>query len=217
MKSCFLRFNVYLALSSLVWAAGCQTQADKFAKMEQSTIRLYAEGNPRDLTGTGTVQVTRERFPYTIESEPFITEADLRQVAMVNGPGPNGGYDIELGFDDHGALALEMITTLHKNGHIIVFSQFPPVGYKPPKGFSKPRKSDDDQAMQMREGIPADLPEQDKPGQPRQAAWLGAVLIRERNTSGLFRFSPDASREETARIVRGLKNVIAYEKMLESK
>ena len=51
----------------------------------------------------------------------------------------------------------------------------------------------------------------------RTSAWLAAVLIRERDPSGIFRFSPDASRDETARIVRGLKNVIAYDKMLEQK
>jgi hypothetical protein len=46
----------------------------------------------------------------------------------------------------------------------------------------------------------------------RQSAWLAAVLIRERNANGVFRFSPDASHEEGARIVRGLKNVIAVNK-----
>jgi hypothetical protein len=217
MKSYFLQFNVYLAGAALLGAAGCSSPADKFAKMEQSTLRFYAEGNRSDVAGTGTVPVGRDRYLYTVESEPFLTEADLRKVAMVNGAGPDGGFAIELTFDDHGALALEMATTLHRGGHIIVYSQFPPVGYKPPKGLAKPRKSDDDEAMQLREPLPVEHPELEKPGQPRASAWLAAVLVRERNTSGRFRFSPDATREETARIVRGLKNDIAYEKMLESK
>jgi hypothetical protein len=53
------------------------------------------------------------------------------------------------------------------------------------------------------------------PGQPRVSAWLASYLIRGRNESGIFRFTPDASRDETKRIVRGLKNVIAYERSLE--
>jgi hypothetical protein len=197
-------------------AAGCASQADKFAKLEQSTIRFYAEGNRSDVTGTGTVLVGKDRIPFTIESEPFLTEADVRQVTMVNEPGPNGGFAIELAFDDHGQLEMEMATTLHKGGHIIIYSQFPPPGLKPPKP-AKPRKSDDDEAMQMHEPLPVEHPELEKPGQMRSSAWLAAVLVRERNTSGRFRFSPQASPEETKRIVRGLKNDIAYERMLESK
>jgi hypothetical protein len=39
--------------------------------------------------------------------------------------------------------------------------------------------------------------------------WLAAPLITKRITDGVFIFTPDASREETERIVAGLKNVIA--------
>jgi hypothetical protein len=58
------------------------------------------------------------------------------------------------------------------------------------------------------------LPEEDAPGHPRSAAWLAAVKIRDRNATGIFRFTPDASHDEGARIVRGLKNVIEYEKIM---
>jgi hypothetical protein len=43
----------------------------------------------------------------------------------------------------------------------------------------------------------------------RESGWLAAVLIRQRISSGVFRFTPDATRAEGARIVRGLRNVIA--------
>jgi hypothetical protein len=187
-----------------------------FAKKEQSTIRLYLEGNRADVAGTGTVLVTRHRFPYTIEREPFLTEDDLRKVVMVNDPGPNGGYSIELIFNEHGALMLDMLTTANKGRHIVVFSQFPHPGYKPPKEKKKPKKSDSDD-MEHGRHIRPPSPRATGIGKARPArasGWLAAVLIRERNPSGIFRFSPDASREETARIVRGLKNVIAYEKSL---
>jgi hypothetical protein len=113
---------------------------------------------------------------------------------------------------------LDMLTTAHKGRHIVVFSQFPHPGYKPPKEPKQPKKSDtDDNSMEdIQAAIPAASPETEVPGQPRSSAWLAAVQIRERNPSGIFRFSPAASREETARIVRGLKNLIAYEKSIGS-
>jgi hypothetical protein len=219
MKSYARRFNIYLALASLFLAAGCASYREKnsFAKEEQSTIRLYMEGNHADVASTGTVMVTRERFPMTIERDPALTEADLRKVMMVNEPGPNGGYSIELVFNEHGALVLDMMTTASKGRHIIVFSQFPHPGYKPPKPVKRPKKSDsdDDNSMEdIQTAIPTSQPELELPGQPRASAWLAAVQIRGRIPSGIFRFSPDASREETARIVRGLKNVLAYKKSL---
>jgi preprotein translocase subunit SecD len=37
--------------------------------------------------------------------------------------------------------------------------------------------------------------------------WLAAPIIKKRITTGVFRFTPDATREEADRIVRGLNNV----------
>ncbi len=218
MKRYFHKFNIYLALASLFLAGGCASERAKFDKEEQSTIRLYLEGNRKDLSGTGTVLVTRDRYPMTIERAPFLTEADLRQAALIPDPGPNGGYSIELVFNDHGALMLDMLTTANRGRRIVIFSQFPHPGYKPPKEPKKSKKDEFDNENKW-EDIQAKLPpsqsELDAPGQPRASAWLAAYLIRERDTSGVFRFSPDASREETQRIVKGLKNVIAYERSLE--
>ena len=96
MKSCFHKFNIYLALASFLLAAGCGTyrKEKEFAKGEQTTVRLYMEGNRGDVAGTGTVLVTRERYPLTVEREPFLKEDDLLSVQMINEPGPNGGYVI---------------------------------------------------------------------------------------------------------------------------
>jgi hypothetical protein len=71
MKSSFHKFNIYLALASLFLAAGCASKRSSFDKKEQSTIRLYLEGNRKDVSGTGTVLVTRERYPVTINGRRF--------------------------------------------------------------------------------------------------------------------------------------------------
>ncbi|GEM_PF-359114 len=220
MKSRLHKFNIYLALASILFAAGCASWSEKakYAKGEQSTIRLYLEGNHKDISGTGTVLVTRERYPVTIERSPFLTEGDLRGATMVDEPGPNGGYYIQLVFNDHGSLMLDMLTTAHKGQHIVIFAQFPKPGYKPPKEPKKSKKDEFDNENKMEDiqaTIPAQEPETEVAGGERASAWLAAYLIRGRNESGIFRFSPDASRDETKRIVRGLKNVIAYERSLE--
>ncbi len=219
MKSNFHKFNIYLALAAVFLTAGCATKKGAFSKKEQSTIRLYLEGNRGDVASTGTVLVTRDRFPITIERAPMLTEADLRKAVMLNEPGPNGGYSIELVFSEHGAMMLDMMTTANKGKHIVVFSQFPIPGTKEPKAKKTSKKSDDDdKGMEdLQAALPATQPELEKPGQARVSGWLAAVQIRQRNPAGIFRFSPDASREETARIVRGLKNVIAYEKSIGGK
>ena len=46
-------------------------------------------------------------------------------------------------------------------------------------------------------------------GKWTESRWLAAPLITKRITNGVFIFTPDASREETERIVSGLNNVIA--------
>jgi hypothetical protein len=216
MKRYFGRFNIYLLLPLLL-VVGCSTAKSRFSKEEQSTIRLYLEGDPADVTSTGTVLVGTERIPMTIEREPFLKEDDLRKVVMVNDPGADGGTSIELIFDEHGSLMLDMLTTAHKGKHIVVFSQFPNAGYKPakqPKQPKKPAEDEDDNSIEpMQPALPQTPPENEIPGQ-RMSGWLAAVKIRGRVSGGIFRFSPDASRAETARIVRGLKNVLAYEKSL---
>jgi preprotein translocase subunit SecD len=41
-----------------------------------------------------------------------------------------------------------------------------------------------------------------------ETRWLAAPLITKRISNGVFIFTPDATREEAERIVRGLKNVV---------
>lgn len=44
-------------------------------------------------------------------------------------------------------------------------------------------------------------------GEFGQARWLGAPILTKRIADGVFAFTPDATREETERIVRGLNEV----------
>jgi len=211
MKSRRHSINIYFALVCLVLAGGCAAiKQATGSKKEQSTIRLYIEGQKADQTTAGTVLVTRGKIPFTIQRDPFLDEGDLAKASIIDDPGGDGGYSIQLTFNDHGTLLLDMYTADNKGKHIIVFSHFPKPGYKAPKTTKKPGDSDD-----------SDLVEPG-PTQPpadtntfRQSGWLAAVLVRDRISNGIFRFTPDASREEGNRIVRGLRNVMGKEKKKE--
>jgi hypothetical protein len=211
MKTWFRRFNIYFALAAVFLAGGCDSVIHDVtkSKKEQTTLRLYMEGGRADSGTIGKVLVTRQKIPFTVVREPFLTEADVTKAVMVDDPGGDGTYSIQLAFNDHGTLLLDMITTGNKGKHIIVFSQFPIPGQKQPKVKKKKHEDDDDT------GEPPPAPPPESPDKPRQSGWLTAVLIRDRNSSGIFRFTPDASHDEGARIVRGLKNVIAESKRAE--
>jgi|SRR5271157_1718673 len=207
MKSRHRSFNIYFALICLALAGGCasdkQSQEQKSRKKEQSTIRLYLEGQKADKTTAGMVLVTSNKYPFTIQREPFLDEADLSKASIVDDP--DGSFYIQLLFNDHGTLLLDMYTADNKGRHIIVFSQFPKPGHKASKARKKADDSDDSDLVDKSNSEPPS-------GTARWSGWLAAVLIRDRISNGLFRFTPDASREEGLRIVRGLRNVIGKEK-----
>jgi hypothetical protein len=214
MKSRHRSFNIYFALVCLALAGGCaalrEVKQETNPKKEQSTIRLYLEGQKADRTTAGTVLVTRGKIPFTVQREPFLDEGDLAKASIIDDPGGDGGYSIQLTFNDHGTLLLDMYTADNKGKHIIVFSQFPTPGQKAHKAKKKPDASDDSDLVEPGAAEPpADT------NTPRQSGWLAAVLIRQRISNGLFRFTPDASRAEGLRIVRGLRNVIGKEKKKE--
>ena len=182
------RFNIYLALALALVCAGCKTRALRPDKKELSTIRLFL-GSKSASGGTGEILVTRQKIPLNLEPEPFLTEEDLVKAAVVDYP--DGTFAIQLQFNQHGALVLDMTTVENKGKLIAVFSQFPALAKQKKQSASAPASTASEE------------------GKPRTSAWLGAVLIRSRTESGSFRFTPDASHVEAERIVRGLNNLVA--------
>ncbi len=210
MKSRHRSFNIYFALVCLALAGGCAATMDvkkkTNPKKEQSTIRLYLEGQKADRMTAGTVLVTSNRIPFTVQREPFLDEGDLSKASIVDDA--DGSFYIQLVFNDHGTLLLDMYTSDNKGRHIIVFSQFPTPGQKAHQAKKKADVSDDSDLVDKSNAEPPSAA-------PRWSGWLAAVLIRDRISNGMFRFTPDASRAEGLRIVRGLRNVIGKEKKKE--
>lgn len=204
-------FNIFFAAFLSLLIAGCAAVKEGEhavnPKKEQSTIRLYLEGQKADRTTSGTVMVTSNRFLYTVERDPFLDEADLSKATLVDHP--DGTFSIQLTFDDHGALLLDMYTASHKGKHIVIFSQFPDPDKKKEK-HKKKKKEEDDSDIVESSGPPQASASTNSA--PRESGWLAAVLIRDRISNGVFRFTPDASRPEGLRIVRGLRNILKDKK-----
>lgn len=158
------RFNCYLAVAvCLLWSAGCVSPEEKAKRQEASTIKLHVQMDFDTGEKTDLIQVYRAKpVVYRIEKVPFLDESHLVDAAVVD---TLGGFAIQVKFDFHGSLALESISTTHRNKNIAIYSLF------------------------------------------TEGRWLAAPMLNSRITDGTLTFTPDATREEAERIVRGLNNV----------
>jgi len=184
MKTWLRSFNIYFLAAGAVLASGCGSNRLSPNK-EYATLSIFMEGRQAESLA---VHIGRDPTPMYIAPEAILTEEDLRKATLVDHP--DGTYDIQLTFNDHGKLVLDMQTTSNKGKHLILFAKFPPKGWKEPK-----------------EGDAAGA-EKPLPGQPRMSAWLAAPLIAGNGLSnGSLLFTPDASHAEAQQIVRGLNNM----------
>jgi hypothetical protein len=193
MKSRLHSFNIFLLTLLAVVTGGCQAMHMGGLDMSQeySTLRIYLESAKGGSSGGNMVLVTRAKIPMYVNPEPFLTEDDLAKATLVDNA--DGTYDIRVQFNDHGALVLDMNTSSSPGRSLIIFSQWPP------RGWSEPKNQKEADAQKTAEADPA---------KPRAKGWLSAVLIRKGMTEGSFQFTPDASRQEAERIVRGLNNMV---------
>jgi len=186
MKSWLRSFNLYLLAALAALGGGCVSSGHLSMSKEYSTLRVYLEGSPRE---SPVVYVTRARTPMYISPEPFLTEEEVSHAQLMDNP--DGTFEIQVTFNDHGSLLLDMNTTSNRGKHLIIFCHFPPKGWKQPKDTG------------------TDSVEPPKPGQPRISGWLAAPLIRSGLSNGSLKFTPDASHDEADRIVRGLNNMVS--------
>jgi hypothetical protein len=190
MKSWLRSFNIYLFAAAVFLAAGCGTHRLDKSK-EYTFLRVFLEVHD----GADThAQMTRvARIPIYVESEPFLTEVDVSRAALVDFP--DGTYAVQVMFNEHGSLLLDMTSTSNKGLNLVVSLLFPPPGGKEPKNREAPSV------------------EKEVPGQPRVSSW-SAVRITRNISNGTIQFTPDTTHAEAERIVRGLNNMVAeIEKM----
>ena len=187
MKSWLRSFNIYLWAAGMMLACGCGSNSLSMNK-DYTLLKVFLEGGKDD---GALVKVGRDKIPIYVEANPILTEDDL-SVAKIEDD-PDGTYGIELTFNDHGSLVLDMNTAANRGRkHLVFFCQL-----RPRRSSTEPQDAD------------ASSKEKGNPGQPGFSPWLSAMPIRAALTKGSVRFTPDVSYQEAQQIVRGLNNMVS--------
>jgi hypothetical protein len=186
MKTWRRSFNIFLLAAGVVLGGGCHSSGLNPNK-QYATVSIFMEGRRGESLP---VHIGQDPTPIYVAPEALLTEEDLQKATLLDNP--DGTYGIQLTFNDHGKLVLDMQTTSNKGKHLVIFAKFPPKGWKEPKEDAAPAV------------------EKPGAGKPRSSAWLAAPLIPGNGlSSGSLLFAPDVSHEEADQIVRGLNNMVA--------
>jgi len=122
-----LRFNLYLFVlcALLCGSLGCKTTESTKKKKkdkEATTMRFHLEVNPDGTPWNAPVPIYREKpVMVNVYKQPFLDEGNIASASVVD---TVGGFAIKVQFDQHGSLALDQATTLHRGQRIAVYSQF---------------------------------------------------------------------------------------------
>lgn len=108
-----------------MFACGCKTEskAEKEKKEAVGALRVHIEST-RNLEGTGkTISLIRSQ-PVTINiaNDVVLTEASLVEAHLADVP--DGGYAIEVKFDDTGTYTLEQFSAANPGRHFAIFGQW---------------------------------------------------------------------------------------------
>jgi hypothetical protein len=123
MKVCVRQFNVYFALAAaLALLCGCQTEKHD---EKVSVLRVHLEvnaDNAGDMSTAQTVSVLRsDSVTVTIARDPILTEANVVAARVID---VNGGFAVEIRFDETATWVLEQNTADNPGRHLVVFGQW---------------------------------------------------------------------------------------------
>ena len=134
MKSWLRSFNIYLLAAGAVLGGGCGSNRLSPNK-EYATLSIFMEGRPADSLP---VQVGREQDHDVYRAASRCSRKMISAKAKLV-DNPDGTYAIQLTFNDHGKLVLEMQTTSNQGKHLVIFANFRPrVGRN--RGGRRPRR-----------------------------------------------------------------------------
>lgn len=117
------RFNIYLLVASLALVVGaCRSSKPERKEDMLSSLRVNIEvnGAPTDFS-TRVPVFRREPVMITIDTDPFLTEANVASAKVVD---TVGGFSLQIEFDHEGALLLENYTTANPGRRMAIFSTF---------------------------------------------------------------------------------------------
>ena len=186
MKSWLRSFNIYLLAAGAVLGSGCHLN-HLSANKDYTTLSVYLEGRAGNAS---LVQVGRDKIPVYVESKPLLTEEDLAKAKLVDNP--NGTCAIQLTFNDHGRVVLDMNTSANLGRQLVLSCQL-----RPRRGSKPPQEAG------------ASAVEKPGPGPGGFSPWLSMVPIRTGVTGGSLQFTVSVSHAEAEQIVLGLNNLVA--------
>ncbi len=123
------RFNLYLALAAaLALLCGCQTHWHR-QKGPVSALRVHIQVNPDSLGTSQTISVLRsDPVLVTISRNPILTEANIVAAKVID---VQGGFAIEIQFDENGTWLLEQYSAANPGGHFAIWSQWSKNDFSP--------------------------------------------------------------------------------------
>lgn len=128
MISARSRFNIYLLLAVVTaLVSGCRTGKDEKSEL-LSSLRVHVEAAADNPMGTAKVQIYRASpVEFTVEKEPFLTEADVAGASVVD---TLGGFDLRIQLNQEGTWLLQSYSASNLRKHYAIFSQFGKDGKK---------------------------------------------------------------------------------------
>ena len=139
-------------------------------------MRVYMESQEGDGI---LVRVGRDKTPIYVKAEPILEEEDVQGARLEDNA--DGTVGIQVKFDEHGGIVLDMESTANRGRHLVLFCQF------------RPSKGSSDAVADLGKSLP----------------WLAMVPIRGGLTGGVVQFTVPASPEEAQQIVKGINNSVA--------
>ena len=120
MKVYARRFNTYLALAvSAGLFSACQTIShNKLA----GALRVYIESNADGVSTSKTVSVFRANpMPVTVSTTQILTERNIVAARVIEA---QGGFAIQIQFDENGAWTLEQYSASNPGKHFVIWGQW---------------------------------------------------------------------------------------------
>ncbi len=120
MKVLVRQFNIYLTLAALaVLAGGCQTGKKE---AQPAAVRVHIATSPSPAGDTVNVSVLRdEPVLVTVKRDPILSEANLASARVVDA---QGGFALELKFDESSTHLLEQYSASNPGGHFAIWAQW---------------------------------------------------------------------------------------------
>ena len=128
-------FNTYLLVLLLLGLIGCAspdgTKKDKAGKItsddkKYSLLRLHLETAPNATAPGQKIQVFRQApFALNIKREPVLDEAYIMNAQVIE---TDHGFSIQVQYDDHGKLTLDMTSSGNRGRRLAIYSAFWPTG-----------------------------------------------------------------------------------------